>query len=55
MGLGRNLWAVFKKGHSLGGDLLSHFFHKARVMDALPFTNLRKLLSHRPRCCFSSE
>ena len=48
VGVGRHLRGVPKEDHSLAGDLLSQLCQKTRVINALPFSKLRKLLSRGP-------
>ena len=55
VGVGRHMRGVLKKDHNVEGNILSQLCEEARVMDALPFRNLRKLLSRGPRSCFPSE
>ena len=55
VGVVMHIRGVIKKYHSLGGDLLSQLFQHIWVMDALPFSKLRKFLSCGPRPVFTSE
>ena len=54
VGVGRHLRGVPKEDHSLAGDLLSQLCQKTRVINALPFSKLRKLLSRGPSSCVFS-
>ena len=44
VGVVRHMWVFLKKDHILRGDILSQLFQQTRVMDALLFDELRKLL-----------
>ena len=52
VGVCRHMRGVLKKDHNVEGNILSQLCEEARVMDALPFRKLRKLLWHRPRSGF---